>query len=249
MDPIKVQGIIDWPAPTSVKDICFLGFCNFYQVFIPEFSKIVRPLNDLTKKRWPWSWSLVKQVTFQWLKDACASDLVLHTPDWTKQFILETDVSGYALGAVIIQEFDDNVHPIAFHSWRLQPAEKNYNTHDKELASVVFGFKCGWPYFLGAQLLIKVWTDHKNLQYFREPQKITSHQAQWIEFLQDFDYQLEHIPGSSNTIADLLSCCKDLNEGVNSETPRILLPDTLFHKTTHKLFLEDNKDKWQQVLC
>jgi hypothetical protein len=61
MDPIKVQGIIDWPAPTSVKDVhSFLGFCNFYRAFILEFSKIARPLNDLTKKGRPWSWSLVE---------------------------------------------------------------------------------------------------------------------------------------------------------------------------------------------
>jgi hypothetical protein len=142
-----------------------------------------------------------------------------------------------------MQEFNNNVHLIAFHSQSLQPAEKNYNAHDKELAGVIFGFKCGRPYFLGAQLPIKVLTDHKNLQYFREPQKITSCQAQWIEFLQDFDYQLEHIPGLSNTIADLLSHHKDLNEGVNSETLRILLSNTLFYETTCKLFLKDDKDE------
>jgi hypothetical protein len=99
---------------------------------------------------------LTEQDAFQRLKDACASDLVLCTPDWTKQFILETDASRYTLEAVIMQKFNDNVHPIAFHSWSLQPAEKNYNTYNKELAGVVFGFKCGRPYFLGAQLPIKV---------------------------------------------------------------------------------------------
>jgi hypothetical protein len=130
----------------------------------------------------------------------------LRTSDWTKQFILETDASGYALGAVIMQQFDDNIHPIAFHSRSLLSAEKNYDTHDKELAEVVFRFKCGRPYFLGAQHPIHVCTDHKNLQYFREPQKINGCQAHWLEFLQDFDYQLEHIPSSTNTIANLLSC-------------------------------------------
>jgi hypothetical protein len=114
-------------------------------------------------------------------------------------------VSGYTLEAVIMQKFNNNVHSITFHSWSLQPAEKKYDAYDKELAGIVFGFKCSRPYFLGAQLPIKVQMDHKNLQYFHEPQKITGHQAQWIEFLQDFNYQLEHIPGSSNTIADLLS--------------------------------------------
>jgi RNase H-like domain found in reverse transcriptase len=146
-----------------------------------------------------------EQQAFQSLKDACAELPALHCPDWLKQFNLETDASGYALGAVIAQEFDDGIYPIAFHSRSLLPAEKNYDTHDKELAMVIFRFKCGHPLFLGATHLIEVHTDHKNLQYFCQPQKITSHQAHWIEYLQDFDYKLTHIPGHSNTIADLLS--------------------------------------------
>ncbi len=153
---------------------------------------------------------------------------MLHTPDWSRQFILETDASGYALGAVIMQEFDDGVHPISFNSCSLLPAEKNYNAHDKELAGMIFGFKCGRQYFLGAQHPIRVHTDHKNLQYFKEPQKITGRQACWMEFLQDFDYHIEHIPGMMNMIVDLLSHRKDLNKGVDSDSPRILLPDTLF---------------------
>ena len=69
---------------------------------------------------------------------------------------MKTDASGFALGAVIMQEYKDGIHPIAFHSRSLLPAEKNYDTHDKELTGVVFGFKCGRPYFLGAQHLIIV---------------------------------------------------------------------------------------------
>jgi hypothetical protein len=81
----------------------------------------------------------MKQTAFDTLKNICISKPVLRSPDWTKKFILETDASGYALGAVISQEFEDGVHPIAFHSWSLQPAEKNYNAHNKELAAIVFG--------------------------------------------------------------------------------------------------------------
>ena len=77
-------------------------------------------------------------------------------------------------------------------------------------------------------------------------------QARWLEFLQDFNYQLEHILGSSNTIANLLSCCKDLNKGVNTKEPRILLPDHLFSNITNthlrKTFLEDNKRTCQEIL-
>jgi len=90
---------------------------------------------------------------------------------------MHTDASGYTLGAVIAQEHDDGIHPIAFHSRSLLPAEKNYDVHDRELVGVVFGFKCGHPLFLSVQHLVRVLTDHKNLQYFREPQKVTGRQA------------------------------------------------------------------------
>ena len=77
-------------------------------------------------------------------------------------------------------------------------------------------------------------------------------QARWLEFLQDFDYQLEHIPGSSNTIANLLSHCKDLNKGVNTKEPHILLPDHLFSNITNthlqKAFLEDNERTHREIL-
>ena len=93
------------------------------------------------------------------------------------QFIMQMDASGYALGVIIQQEHKDSLHPIAFHSRSFLPAEQNYNIHDKELAGVIFGFKCAWPLFLGAKHPVIMQTDHKNLQYFREPQKISRWQA------------------------------------------------------------------------
>jgi len=253
MDPVKVQGISEWPTPLTVKDVrSFLGFCNFYRAFIKNFSDIARPLNDLTRKNEQFIWSKERNDAFLRLKATCSSYPVLCTPDWSKQFVMETDASGYALGVVIAQEFEDGIHPIAFHSRSLLPAERNYDAHDKELAAVIFGFKCGRPLFLGATHAVRVRTDHKNLQYFRDPCKITGRQARWIEFLQDFNYTLEHIPGSTNTVADLLSRRTDLNKGVDSNEPRILLPDHLFAPTNpievHKIFLEDNPDLRRDIL-
>jgi len=176
---------------------------------------------------------------------------MLKTPDWLKPFIMHTDASGYALGAVIAQEHDDGVHPITFHSWSLLLAEKNYNVHDRELAGVIFGFKCGRPLFLSAQHPVRVLTDHKNLQYFWEPQKVTGRQARWIEFLQDFDYTLEHITGTTNTVADLLLRRKDLNKGVDSDLPRTLLPNHLFSSppdALNKTFMEDDPKTRREIL-
>jgi hypothetical protein len=125
MDPIKVKGITEWPVPSTVKEIhSFLGFCNFYQPFIANFSDIARPLNNLTKKNQQWQWEEMEQKAFQKLKNICTLKPVLQSPDWMRKFILETDASGYTLGAVISQEFEDGVHPVTFHSRSLQPIEK-----------------------------------------------------------------------------------------------------------------------------
>ena len=214
MDPVKVKGIMEWPVPRNLKELCsFLGFLNFYRSFIENFSKRARALNDLTCKGCPFIWSQECDNAFNDLKTACGSEPVLKTPDWNKQFIMQTDASNFALGVVIQQEHEDGLHPVAFHSRSLLPAERNYDVHDKELAGVIFSFKNACSLFLGVKHPIIVHTDHKNLQYFREPQKISGCQARWLEYLQDFDYELKHIPGSSNTIADLLSRRHDLNKG------------------------------------
>jgi hypothetical protein len=76
------------------------------------------------------------------------------------------------LGVVISQECDDGLHLVTFHSHSLLPAEVNYDTYNKELLGIIFGFKCGHPLFLGAKHPIHIHTDHKNLQYFHEPQKV-----------------------------------------------------------------------------
>ena len=110
-----------------------------------------------------WQWGRIKNDAFLQLKHICVSTPVLYSPDWIKKFILETDASGYALGAVIAQQFDNGIHPIGFYSQSLLPTECNYNAHDKELATIIFGFKMGCPFFLGASELVKVHTDHKNL--------------------------------------------------------------------------------------
>jgi hypothetical protein len=130
---------------------------------------------------------------------------VLRMPDWEKPFTVETDASGYGLGAVILQDFEDGMLLVACFLRSFQPAKINYDAHDKELAAVVFAFKEGCPFLLGAKHQVVVKSDHKNLLYFCQLQKISGRQARWMEYLQDFDYHLEHIPGKSNTIADLLS--------------------------------------------
>ena len=101
MNPVNFSGIKDWPTPTKVKDIhSFLGFCNFYHQFIHGFAHLAHPLNLLTCKNATWQWGLQEQTTFEDLKKHVTSEPILAQPDLTTQFMLEVNVSGYAVGAV-----------------------------------------------------------------------------------------------------------------------------------------------------
>ena len=104
MDPVKIEGIKNWPTPTKVKDVhCFLGFCNFYQPYIPKFSHDAKLLNELTKKDIPWQWGPRQQEAMDNLKTNVTSAPVLQSPELDKQFKVEVDASRYAIGAVLLQ--------------------------------------------------------------------------------------------------------------------------------------------------
>jgi hypothetical protein len=160
---------------------------------------------------------------------------------------METDASGYALGVVIAQEHKDGIHPIAFHSRSLLDTEKNYDTHDKEMLGIIYGLKMGRKFFLGVQEPVRIWTDHKNLQYFREVQKLTGQQARWVTFMQDYNFTFKYIPREINIVADLLSQWQDLNKGVSAEK-QIMLPDSLFHICKISPHADDNYAPFDSLL-
>ena len=162
-----------------------------------------------------------------------ASCPVLATINYSHPFTVKTDASAFAIGTTLTQPDDmDTHHPVAFLSASLSPAERNYDIYDCELLAIIKAFHHWCHHLLGAAHLITVLTNHNNLAYFREPHKITGHQACWMETLTEFDFCLLHIPGPLNTVADLLSCRPDLNEGVNPLNKDVtVLPNSLFIKT------------------
>ena len=108
MDPVKVAGIRDWPMPKCIKDVhSFHRFCNFYQPFIAGFATQAQPLNNLTKKDTPFIWNKACQDAFKYLKTCVTNNPILAHPDFTKQFKLEVDTSGYAVGALLLQWQED----------------------------------------------------------------------------------------------------------------------------------------------
>ena len=207
MDPIKVAGIHDWPTLQTVKDIrSFLGFCNFYRPFIKGFSTIALPLNKLTHKDVEWKWENPQHQAFETLKRQVTSEPILTHPDPTKQYTLEVDASGFALGAVLSQQGDDGkLHPISYYSRTLTEAERNYDIYNRELLAMVEGLDHDRPLLAGMQHPIIIKTDHLNLTHWREPQKISRQVACQVLQLAEYNFEIHHIKGTTNGKADALS--------------------------------------------
>src|SRR5258708_8677004 len=127
MDPVKVQGVIDWLQPVKVKDVqSFIGFVNFYWRFICDFSEIACPLHTLTWKLKDWLWGAAEQQAFDALKNAVTSAPMLTFPSRSGLFHLECDASNFTTGAVLLQQQEDGLfHLIGFMSKSFSNMEQN----------------------------------------------------------------------------------------------------------------------------
>ena len=150
-------------------------------------------------------WGKKEQMAFDYLKHQFITAPILAMPDKEKPFILETDTSQYALGAVLKQEDEHGrERPVSYLFQLLNPVQWNYQIYDKELLAVMLALE-HWRHFLKGAPEFQIWTDHKNLQYFREPQKLNRRQARWFTELAEYNFMLHHRPGQLNKIADYLS--------------------------------------------
>jgi len=172
MEQEKIKVVKKWKTPTRVKDVeSFLGFANFYQCFIQNFSYTAKPLNELKGKK-EWKWEEEHQRTFEELKEKITSQPVLALLRREGKFRVETDASGHAIGGVLSQEQEGKWKPINFLSRTMQPAEWNYEIYDKELLAIVEALAKWRQYLLDTMEPFEVWMDHENLKYFREPHKL-----------------------------------------------------------------------------
>lgn len=230
MDPVKVQGVLDWPTPTCKWELqSFLGFVNFYCKFVRGFSDIARPLNHLTGKV-EWSWNKEEHRAFDDLKTRLTTAPVLAIPTDHDPFRVETDSSGHAIGAVLSQCQKDIWRPITFLSKSLNSAEHNYEIYDCKLLAIMTALAEWRHLLLGADYTTEIWTDHQNLAYFRKPQKINRHQARWVAELADYHFSLHHCPGHTNLHADLLSRCPDHERGEEDNQDVVLLKPEHFRR-------------------
>ena len=169
MSPSKVDAVLSWPEPQNITDLqAFLGFANFYHRFIQGYSCIILPLTHLLKKGASFTFSTAAHMAFQKLKTTFTSAPILCHFDHNLDTIIETDASDSAISAIISQVHPDNLlHPIAFMSCKMTPAECNYEIHDKELLTIISAIKLWRHYLESLPKPFHILTDHKNLEYFQ----------------------------------------------------------------------------------
>ena len=226
MEKVKVDMVEKWVAPSNVRQVReFIGICNFYRRFIRSFSEIARPLHNLMKVGKQWQWTEQEQNAFQTLKDMiCASPVLIHV-DPAARFVMETDASSYTYGTILSQKGDDGkFHPVAFYSKSMTPAKRNYRISDKEALAIIKALQ-HWRHWLeGTQEPVHIITDHRNLEYFKNPHPLNRHQLCWLEQLTHFNYEIAYCPSNQNCAADALSHTPNLMP----DEPDTTRPETLF---------------------
>lgn len=203
-NPEKIKTIRDFPTPKNPKHIKqFLGLVGYYRKFIKNFSRIAKPLTTLLKKSVEWKWEQPQEAAFQTLRETLITEPILQYPNFRLPFILTTDASNKAIGAVLSQGQAGTDLPVAYASRTLNSAEINYSTTEKELLAIVWACKHFRPYLYGRKF--KIITDHKPLVWLMNVKNPNSRLMRWRLQLEEYEYEIEYKKGKTNGNADALS--------------------------------------------
>jgi len=205
-DAAKIEQLKEAPQPTTKTEVrSFLGFAGYYRRHVPGFSTIALPLTNLTKKSEPnkVEWTDDCEIAFQRLKRALTAESILRLPDLERDFVLRTDASEAGLGAVLLQEHEGVLHPVAYGSRKLNTAERNYTVTEKECLAVIFGISKFERYLYGRRFTLQV--DHQPLAYLRQAKLTNGRLMRWSLYLQQYNVHVQYIKGSDNIGADYLS--------------------------------------------
>ncbi|KAI0993189.1 hypothetical protein K3495_g14995, partial [Podosphaera aphanis] len=212
VDPDKKKAIENWEIPSTQTGVrSFLGFANFYRDFIDNFAELSAPLQRYTKKNFSGKGKiqidLEAQNSFQKLKNHFLTAPILALFDPEHKTVLETDCSGWAMGACLSQyDSTGQLRPVGYFSKKLSPAECNYNIHDKELLAIIRAVEFWRPELMCLRQPVDILTDHKNLQYFMSKRTLSERQIRWKILLDELPgIKLHYRPGKDATRPDALS--------------------------------------------
>ena len=167
-----------------------MGLANYYRRFVRGFAAIAKPLHRLTERKTHFKWTTECQQAFETLQSKLTTPPILVYPNFSKEFVLDTDASDSGIGAVLSQLGDDGKHVIAYGSRPLTKTERKYCVTHRELLAVIVFTKHFRPYLLGRHFTLR--TDHGSLQWlysFHEPEGQLAH---WLELLQELNFTIVH---------------------------------------------------------
>ena len=203
-DPSKVKAIQDWPIPLDLTGVrSFLGTCSYYRRFIKGYANIAKPLHQLAEKNRKFFWSPECQEAFDQLKLELSQSPILGYPCEKGMYILDTDASGYGIGAVLSQIQSEEERVITYHSRSLTKAERNYCVTRRELLAVVDAIKHCHHYLYGREFIVR--TDHASLNWLMRFKNPEGQIARWIQILGTYNFKIEHRMGRKHGNADGLS--------------------------------------------
>ena len=205
-DELKIRAIGQFCTPRTKKQVrSFLGMAGYYRKFIPQYTSVMAPLTDLTRKVAPNEvvWTPDCDRAFSSLKNALSSSPVLCSPDFTKRFVLQTDASDRGVGAVLSQ-YDEDGHdrPITYFSRKLLPREERYSTVEKECLAIKLSIQAFHTYLMGQHFTIQ--THHRALEWLDRIKDTNARLTGWSLFLQGFEYTVQYRTGAANGNADAL---------------------------------------------
>lgn len=213
IDPERTRALREFEPPKDAKGVArFIGMVNFWGKFIPKFAERAAPLNALRRKGVKFEWTPVQQTAFLDLKKCISESPILQKPDFDKEFILQTDGSSQAVGAVLLQEHDGVRLPIAYGSRVLTDQEKKYCIYEIECLGVLFGVE-KFRVYLEHNKEFLLECDNQALSWLLGHPKQLGRIARWVLRISSFKFRVNHIKGSENVLADALS------RMFNTETP------------------------------
>ncbi|XP_056598991.1 uncharacterized protein LOC130417451 [Triplophysa dalaica] len=202
----KTAAIATAPRPKTKKEVRqFLGLAGYYRRFVPNYSDLTSPLTDLTKKGEPDTvqWTEQCQQGFTQVKAALCGGPLLHAPDFSLPFLLQTDASDRGVGAVLSQEIEGEDRPVLYISRKLSRAEMRYSTIEKECLAIRWAVLTLRYYLLGREFTLC--SDHAPLQWLHRMKDTNARITRWYLALQPFKFQVIHRPGTQMAVADFLS--------------------------------------------
>ncbi len=203
-DTKKIEAIKNWETPKSVTEIrSFVGFCQYYRNFVPNFSKIAAPLHELTKKGVKYHWNAACEEAFQTLKRKLMEPPVLAFPNENDTFILDCDASLEAAGGSLSQVQNGVERVIAYGSKKFSKTQRNMCTTMRELCSIIM-FLSEYHYYLCAKPFV-IRTDHASLTWLKNFKNAEGMLFRWLQKLDSYSYLMIHRSGAKHVNADTLS--------------------------------------------